>query len=102
MSTIRNGYPVMGVFQKSLTGHPKGGAGAWMVNGALQAPITGIIPGNRQHRQCIAQIWNHDVPQQHHKRTLLKRGFGHLMGIRIEWRASHRDAPPLRFRDIGA
>ena len=41
------GNPVIGVFQKSLTGHPKGGAGAWMLNGALQALNTGIIPGNR-------------------------------------------------------
>lgn len=43
----RKGNPVVGVFQKSLTGHPKGGAGAWMLNGALQALNTGIIPGNR-------------------------------------------------------
>ncbi len=43
----RKGNPVIGVFQKSLTGHPKGGAGAWMLNGALQALNTGIIPGNR-------------------------------------------------------
>ncbi len=43
----RKGNPVIGVFQKSLTGHPKGGAGAWMLNGALQALNTGIIPGHR-------------------------------------------------------
>ena len=43
----RKGNPIIGVFQKSLTGHPKGGAGAWMLNGALQALNTGIIPGNR-------------------------------------------------------
>ncbi len=43
----RKGNPVIGIFQKSLTGHPKGGAGAWMLNGALQALNTGIIPGNR-------------------------------------------------------
>ncbi|KAG7192262.1 3-oxoacyl-[acyl-carrier-protein] synthase [Scheffersomyces spartinae] len=41
------GNPVYGVFQKYLTGHPKGAAGAWMLNGALQILQTGIVPGNR-------------------------------------------------------
>ncbi|KAH3901382.1 uncharacterized protein SCDLUD_002874 [Saccharomycodes ludwigii] len=41
------GNPVIGVFQKYLTGHPKGAAGAWMTNGALQILNSGIIPGNR-------------------------------------------------------
>jgi fatty acid synthase subunit alpha, fungi type len=35
------------VFQKHLTGHPKGAAGAWMLNGCLQMLDTGLIPGNR-------------------------------------------------------
>lgn len=41
------GNPVFGVFQKYLTGHPKGAAGAWMLNGALQILHSGIVPGNR-------------------------------------------------------
>ncbi|KAI0464498.1 3-oxoacyl-[acyl-carrier-protein] synthase [Komagataella kurtzmanii] len=41
------GNPVFGVFQKYLTGHPKGAAGAWMLNGAIQILQTGIVPGNR-------------------------------------------------------
>ncbi|KAK6202335.1 fatty acid synthase subunit alpha [Scheffersomyces amazonensis] len=41
------GNPVFGVFQKFLTGHPKGAAGAWMLNGALQILNTGLVPGNR-------------------------------------------------------
>ncbi|SCU93162.1 LANO_0E03158g1_1 [Lachancea nothofagi CBS 11611] len=41
------GNPVFGVFQKYLTGHPKGAAGAWMLNGALQILNSGIVPGNR-------------------------------------------------------
>ncbi|EGV60278.1 3-oxoacyl-[acyl-carrier-protein] synthase [Yamadazyma tenuis] len=41
------GNPVYGVFQKFLTGHPKGAAGAWMLNGALQILQTGLVPGNR-------------------------------------------------------
>jgi fatty acid synthase subunit beta len=35
------------IFQKYLTGHPKGAAAAWMLNGVLQVLNTGIIPGNR-------------------------------------------------------
>ncbi|KAJ1735656.1 fatty acid synthase alpha subunit Lsd1 [Coemansia sp. Benny D160-2] len=35
------------VAQKWLTGHPKGAAAAWMLNGALQAMHAGIVPGNR-------------------------------------------------------
>ncbi|CCF58716.1 hypothetical protein KAFR_0F01200 [Kazachstania africana CBS 2517] len=41
------GNPVIGVFQKFLTGHPKGAAGAWMLNGALQILNSGVVPGNR-------------------------------------------------------
>lgn len=41
------GNPVFGVFQKFLTGHPKGAAGAWMLNGAIQILQLGIVPGNR-------------------------------------------------------
>jgi fatty acid synthase subunit alpha len=41
------GNPVLAVAQKSITGHPKGAAGAWMINGALQIMNTGVIPGNR-------------------------------------------------------
>lgn len=41
------GNPVLGVFQKYLTGHPKGAAGAWMLNGVLQVLNTGLVPGNR-------------------------------------------------------
>ncbi|EEB09746.1 fatty acid synthase alpha subunit Lsd1 [Schizosaccharomyces japonicus yFS275] len=41
------GNPILGVFQKYLTGHSKGGAGAWMLNGVLQILQTGYVPGNR-------------------------------------------------------
>lgn len=41
------GNPIFGVFQKYLTGHPKGAAGAWMLNGAIQILQSGIVPGNR-------------------------------------------------------
>jgi fatty acid synthase subunit alpha len=41
------GNVVPAVCQKSLTGHSKGAAGAWMLNGALQMLNAGLIPGNR-------------------------------------------------------
>ncbi|ONH68727.1 Fatty acid synthase subunit alpha [Cyberlindnera fabianii] len=41
------GNPALTVFQKYLTGHPKGAAGAWMFNGVLQILNSGIVPGNR-------------------------------------------------------
>ena len=43
----KKGNALMGIFQKYLTGHPKGAAGAWMFNGCLQVLNTGLVPGNR-------------------------------------------------------
>ncbi|CAK9782775.1 thiolase-like protein [Cutaneotrichosporon oleaginosum] len=39
-----NAVPV--ITQKYLTGHPKGGAAAWMFNGMLQTIQSALIPGN--------------------------------------------------------
>ena len=41
------GNPLLVVSQKYMTGHPKGPAGAWMLNGCLQMLQSGIVPGNR-------------------------------------------------------
>jgi phosphopantetheine--protein transferase-like protein len=41
------GQPLYVVAQKYLTGHPKGAAAAWMVNGSLQSINSGIVPGNK-------------------------------------------------------
>merc|ERR1719198_2459653 len=41
------GNPLLVVCQKHLTGHPKGAAAAWMLNGLLQAMGAGVVPGNR-------------------------------------------------------
>ena len=43
----KKGNAVLGIFQKYLTGHPKGAAGAWMFNGCLQVLTSGLVPGNR-------------------------------------------------------
>ena len=41
------GNPLLAICQKSLTGHPKAPAAAFMLNGCLQSLNTGLIPGNR-------------------------------------------------------
>ncbi|KAI9826710.1 MAG: 3-oxoacyl-[acyl-carrier-protein] synthase [Phylliscum demangeonii] len=41
------GNTLLGVCQKYLTGHPKGAAGAWMMNGGLQMLNSGLVPGHR-------------------------------------------------------
>ncbi|KAL9109967.1 MAG: hypothetical protein Q9227_005490 [Pyrenula ochraceoflavens] len=43
----KQGNALLGIFQKYLTGHPKGAAGAWMFNGCLQVLNSGLVPGNR-------------------------------------------------------
>ncbi|KAK7423079.1 hypothetical protein QQZ08_009246 [Neonectria magnoliae] len=43
----REGNLLPCVCQKWLTGHSKGAAGAWMVNGCLQMLDSGLVPGNR-------------------------------------------------------
>ncbi|KAG7914259.1 hypothetical protein KL905_005406 [Ogataea polymorpha] len=54
------GNPVYGVFQKYLTGHPKGAAGAWMLNGGLQILQTGVVPGNRNADNVDKVLENYD------------------------------------------
>jgi fatty acid synthase subunit alpha len=41
------GNPLLIVCQKYLTGHPKGAAAAWQINGCMQIMESGIVPGNR-------------------------------------------------------
>ena len=43
----KKGNALLGIWQKYLTGHPKGAAGAWMMNGCLQVLNSGLVPGNR-------------------------------------------------------
>ncbi|KAI1414021.1 putative 3-oxoacyl-synthase [Hypoxylon sp. FL1857] len=41
------GNAALAVCQKYLTGHPKGAAAAWMLNGCCQILESGAVPGNR-------------------------------------------------------
>lgn len=53
------GNPLVTVFQKHLTGHPKGAAGAWMLNGCLQIMNSGVIPGNKNADNVDNQFKRH-------------------------------------------
>ena len=41
------GNPLLVVSQKTVTGHAKGGAAAWQLDGVLRMLETGAVPGNR-------------------------------------------------------
>ncbi|KAH8667331.1 3-oxoacyl-synthase [Tricladium varicosporioides] len=55
------GHPLFGIFQKYLTGHSKGAAGAWMLNGSLQALSSGLIPGNRAADNIDQKLEKNDM-----------------------------------------
>ncbi|KAJ1720416.1 fatty acid synthase alpha subunit Lsd1 [Coemansia biformis] len=83
------GHVVPAVCQKWLTGHPKGPAAAWMLNGALQSLRTGIVPGNRnadnigaELRECDYSVYlSKTIQTAGIKAALLKSfGFGQVGG----------------------
>jgi fatty acid synthase subunit alpha len=83
------GNSLMAVFQKHFTGHPKGAAAAWMLNGLLQSIQSGIIPGNRNADnidQSLRQFdhivyMNRPLQTYGYRAALLKSfGFGQVGG----------------------
>ncbi|KAL4907693.1 3-oxoacyl-synthase [Aspergillus multicolor] len=52
----QKGNPLFAVCQKSLTGHPKAGTGAWQLNGCLQMMQERIVPGNRNADNIDSQL----------------------------------------------
>ncbi|KAJ2743316.1 fatty acid synthase alpha subunit Lsd1, partial [Coemansia sp. BCRC 34301] len=50
------GNLVFAVCQKYLTGHPKGPAAMWMLNGMMQTIETGLVPGNRNADNIAAEL----------------------------------------------
>ncbi|KAI1806978.1 putative 3-oxoacyl-synthase [Daldinia bambusicola] len=50
------GNAALAVCQKYLTGHPKGAAAAWMLNGCCQILETGAVPGNRNADNIDAEL----------------------------------------------
>ncbi|TEA13262.1 Fatty acid synthase apf5 [Colletotrichum sidae] len=49
------------VCQKSLTGHSKAAATAWVVNGACQMLSSGVVPGNRNADNIDDALRQHDL-----------------------------------------
>ncbi|KAJ1724302.1 fatty acid synthase alpha subunit Lsd1 [Coemansia biformis] len=83
------GHAVPAVCQKWLTGHSKGAAAAFMLNGVLQSLRTGIVPGNRNAdnidsdlRRCDYALYlSKTIQTAGIKAALLKSfGFGQVGG----------------------
>ncbi|KAJ2481042.1 fatty acid synthase alpha subunit Lsd1 [Coemansia sp. RSA 2131] len=77
------GHAVHAVCQKHLTGHPKGPAAAWMLNGALQMLRSGIVPGNHNADNIDAMLQLEHVlfparatRTNSHMRAVLLKSFG--------------------------
>jgi fatty acid synthase subunit beta len=83
------GNPLHIVTQKYLTGHPKGAAAAWQMNGIMQAMEESVIPGNR-NLDCVdpeLRKFNHlfftntTIHRQYIKAALINSfGFGQAGG----------------------
>ncbi len=83
------GNCILSIFQKYLTGHPKGAAAGWMLNGILQSMMTGIVPGNRnadnidkELESCdLIMFSNRSIHTYGYKAALFKSfGFGQVGG----------------------
>ncbi|KAJ2557614.1 fatty acid synthase alpha subunit Lsd1, partial [Coemansia sp. RSA 1933] len=71
------GNVVFSICQKYLTGHPKGPASIWMLNGLLQSLLTGIVPGNRNADNIAPELQQSDFivyPSRSIQTTGLKAG----------------------------
>lgn len=80
------------VLQKSLTGHPKGPAGAWMLNGCMQMLQSGRIPGNRNADNIDSELAKYEYlvfPNKTIRKPCMKAfalqlfGFGQKGGMAI-------------------
>ncbi|KAJ2496944.1 fatty acid synthase alpha subunit Lsd1 [Coemansia sp. RSA 1972] len=83
------GHVVPAVCQKWLTGHAKGAAASFMVNGVLQSLRTGLVPGNRnadniapELKECDYSLYlSRTIQTTGIKAALLKSfGFGQVSG----------------------
>jgi fatty acid synthase len=87
------GNPLWVVSQKSLTGHPKGGAAAWQTIGLCQAMASGRIPGNRNLDSVdeAMRVYEHlgftdrsmDTPLPLRAGLVTSLGFGHVSAIAL-------------------
>jgi fatty acid synthase len=86
------GLPLPVISQKALTGHPKGAAAAWQMNGLMQAMAEGVLPGNpslddvsaelREFSALVATDRARRVPRASLKAGLVTTlGFGHVSAL---------------------
>lgn len=94
--TKGNACPV--IAQKWLTGHPKGGAAAWMMNGMIQTIQASLIPGNRNADNIAPEMQafqylvypSRSIQTDGIKAGLLKSfGFGQVGGEALVLHPSH-------------
>lgn len=85
--TPGNAVPV--ITQKGLTGHPKGGAAAWMFNGMVQTVNSALVPGNHnadniaEELRAFPHLFYPSKPIQHVRLEcglLTSFGFGQVGG----------------------
>ena len=85
------GNPLLVVSQKTVTGHAKGGAAAWQVDGVLRMLETGVVPGNRNLESVDplergnAHLALGDRPirlaEPLHAALIASLGFGHVSAV---------------------
>jgi phosphopantetheine--protein transferase-like protein len=80
------GNPLFTIWQKWCTGHPKGAAAAWMLNGLIQSMLSGKIPGNRNMDNTDAKLQQFSDVLVYSDRTInlgkpIKAGYLHSFGF---------------------
>ena len=84
--------PLLVISQKALTGHPKGAAAAWQMNGLMQVMGSGVVPGNaslddvdadmRTFPRLVLSDVATAVPMRHRKAGFVTTlGFGHVSAL---------------------
>ena len=84
------GNPLLVVSQKTLTGHAKGGACVFQVNGLTQIFASGVVPGNKA-LDCVDPVMRRDAAMVWPRRALhlglvraalaTSLGFGHVSAV---------------------
>ena len=85
------GNPLLVVSQKTVTGHAKGGAAAWQLDGVLRMLETGVVPGNR-NLESVDPLERDNAPPDARRppdpprraaegRADRRLGFGHVSAV---------------------
>lgn len=85
------GNPLLVVSQKTVTGHAKGGAAAWQLDGVLRMLETGRVPGNRnlesvdpllrEHRHLALGDREITLAEPLRAALIASLGFGHVSAV---------------------